>query len=168
MGVRVREGGCRFRRLFNFPAARRHSVAGARRGACLAHELDELTACLAVAGCSNASTDDAGSGDGTPATTEADGGAGERDTFEEISGVPGVTDETISYGIPTFRHDGGLMYFAAFKRHVGLYPPVRDATLAQAAARYANDKGNLAFPLDEPMPWALIERIARSQLAAKR
>lgn len=77
-------------------------------------------------------------------------------------------DETISYGIPTFKRDGAVFHFAAFKRHVGLYPPVRDAALAKAVARYANDKGNLAFPLDAPMPWALIARIARRQLAPGR
>lgn len=77
-------------------------------------------------------------------------------------------DETISYGIPTFKRQGAAFHFAAFKRHIGLYPPVRDAALAKAVARYANAKGNLAFPLDAPMPWALIGRIARRQLAAKR
>jgi uncharacterized protein YdhG (YjbR/CyaY superfamily) len=81
--------------------------------------------------------------------------------------APGAA-ETISYGIPTLKVDGGVFHFAAFKRHVGLYPPVRDAALAKAAARYANAKGNLAFPLDEPMPYALIERIARRQLRRGR
>ena len=55
--------------------------------------------CLALVGCSNASTDDEGSSGGTTATTAADGGASERDTFEEISGVPGVTDEAITYAV---------------------------------------------------------------------
>jgi uncharacterized protein YdhG (YjbR/CyaY superfamily) len=76
-------------------------------------------------------------------------------------------EETISYGIPTFKRDGARFHFAAFRKHVGLYPPVRDAALARAAAKYANDKGNLAFPLDAPMPWPLIERIAKRQLASK-
>jgi uncharacterized protein YdhG (YjbR/CyaY superfamily) len=59
------------------------------------------------------------------------------------------------------------VYFAAFKAHIGFYPPVRgDATLEKAVARYSNDKGNLRFPLDEPLPMALIERIVRHQ--AKR
>ena len=77
--------------------------------------------------------------------------------------------ETISYGIPTYKRDGGLVHFAAFKQHIGFYPPVRgDAKLVQAVARYANEKGNLRFPLDEPLPMALIERIVRHQLGAKR
>ena len=70
--------------------------------------------------------------------------------------------ETISYGIPTYKRNGPVVYFAAFKSHIGFYPPVRgDATLVKAVARYANDKGNLRFPLDEPLPMALIERIVR-------
>ena len=75
--------------------------------------------------------------------------------------------ETISYGIPTYKRFGTVVHFAAFKAHVGLYPPVRgDAKLEQALARYANDKGNLRFPLDEPLPMPLIERVVRHQ--AKR
>ncbi len=70
--------------------------------------------------------------------------------------------ETISYRIPAFRQHGMLVYFAGFKNHVGLYPPVRgDATLAKAVAKYAGPKGNLRFPYDEPLPLALIARIVR-------
>ena len=70
--------------------------------------------------------------------------------------------ETISYGIPTYKRNGAVVYFAAFKAHIGFYPPVRgDAALEKAVARYAGDKGNLRFPLDEPMPLALIERIVK-------
>ena len=77
--------------------------------------------------------------------------------------------ETISYGIPTYKRDGGLVHFAAFKQHIGFYPPVNgDARLEQAVARYANEKGNLRFPLDEPLPLALIERIVRHQLALRK
>jgi uncharacterized protein YdhG (YjbR/CyaY superfamily) len=70
--------------------------------------------------------------------------------------------ETISYGIPTYKRDGPIVYFAAFKSHIGVYPPVRgEAALEKAVARYANEKGNLRFPLDEPLPMALIERVVR-------
>ena len=70
--------------------------------------------------------------------------------------------ETISYRIPAFRQSGILVYFAAFKTHVGLYPPVRgDATLTKALARYAGEKGNLRFPIDEPIPYSLIARVVR-------
>jgi uncharacterized protein YdhG (YjbR/CyaY superfamily) len=70
--------------------------------------------------------------------------------------------ETISYKIPAFRLNGILVYFAAFKKHIGLYPPVRgDARLVKAASAYAGEKGNLQFPLDEPIPYGLIEKIVK-------
>ena len=75
--------------------------------------------------------------------------------------APGA-QETISYQIPAFRQNGILVYFAAFKKHIGFYPPVRgDAALEKAVGRYAGEKGNLRFPLDEPIPYALIARIVR-------
>lgn len=70
--------------------------------------------------------------------------------------------EAISYRIPAFTLNGVLVYFAAFKRHIGFYPPVRgDARLVKAVSRYAGDKGNLQFPLDEPIPYDLIARIVK-------
>jgi uncharacterized protein YdhG (YjbR/CyaY superfamily) len=70
--------------------------------------------------------------------------------------------ETISYKMPAFTQDGMLVYFAAFKKHIGLYPPVRgDAKLEKAIATYAGEKGNLRFPLDQPIPYHLIERIVK-------
>lgn len=74
-------------------------------------------------------------------------------------------EELISYGIPAFEQEGVVVYFAAFKQHIGLFPPLRDdARLQAATARYANDKGNLRFPLDEPIPYALIKRIVRRKV----
>jgi uncharacterized protein YdhG (YjbR/CyaY superfamily) len=74
--------------------------------------------------------------------------------------------------MPAFRLNGVLLYFAAFKKHIGLYPPVRgDAKLEIAIAPYAGKKGNLQFPLDQPIPYGLIERIAKlrvKQNSAKR
>ena len=79
--------------------------------------------------------------------------------------------ERISYRMPAFEQGGILVYFAAFTHHVGLFPPVRgDAKLEKALERYAGPKGNLRFPLDRPMPYALIQRIVRlrvKQNAAK-
>lgn len=71
-------------------------------------------------------------------------------------------EEIISYRMPAFRLHGILLYFAAFKKHIGLYPPVSgDAAIEKAIAPYAGPKGNLQFPLDAPMPLALIRRIAK-------
>jgi uncharacterized protein YdhG (YjbR/CyaY superfamily) len=71
-------------------------------------------------------------------------------------------EETLSYQMPAFRQHGILVYFAAWKKHVGLYPPISgDEAIEKAIARYAGPKGNLQFPLDEPMPLNLIERIVK-------
>lgn len=70
--------------------------------------------------------------------------------------------ETISYRIPAFKFHGIVVYFAAFKKHIGLYPPVRgDAKLEKSVAPYAGEKGNLKFPLDRPIPYSLIEKIVK-------
>ncbi len=80
-------------------------------------------------------------------------------------------EETISYMMPAFRQHGILVYFAAWKNHIGLYPPISgDKALEKAVARYAGPKGNLQFPLGEPMPLDLIERVVKlrvKQNAAK-
>ena len=80
--------------------------------------------------------------------------------------APGA-QEVISYRMPAFRLHGALIiYFAAFKHHIGLYPPVRgDAGLVEAVAVYAGPKGNLRFPLDRPIPYALIEKVTRLRVA---
>jgi uncharacterized protein YdhG (YjbR/CyaY superfamily) len=69
----------------------------------------------------------------------------------------------ISYGIPAFKSGRVFIYCAAFKRHIGIYPPVRgDAKLTKELKPYANAKGNLSFPLDAPIPMTLIARVAKA------
>ncbi len=71
-------------------------------------------------------------------------------------------NETISYMMPAFKQHGILVYFAAWEKHIGMYPPISgNKTLEKAIARYAGPKGNLQFPLDEPIPYDLIERIVK-------
>ena len=73
--------------------------------------------------------------------------------------------EVISYRMPALKQNGVLVYFAAFKNHIGLYPPVRgDADIAKAVAPYAGEKGNLRFSFDEPIPYDLIERVTALRL----
>jgi uncharacterized protein YdhG (YjbR/CyaY superfamily) len=75
--------------------------------------------------------------------------------------APGAR-EVISYRMPAFKQNGILVYFAAFKNHIGLYPPISgDAELEAAISPYAGEKGNLRFSLDQPIPYDLIERIVR-------
>jgi uncharacterized protein YdhG (YjbR/CyaY superfamily) len=70
--------------------------------------------------------------------------------------------ECISYQMPALRHRKVFFYFAAFKKHIGVYPPVQDPALAAELVRYRGPKGNLQFPLNEPVPYALIARVAQS------
>jgi uncharacterized protein YdhG (YjbR/CyaY superfamily) len=79
-----------------------------------------------------------------------------------VRGAAPGAKEVISYGMPALKLHGVLVYFAAFKAHIGFYPPISGgAALKKDAARYANEKGNLRFPLDEPIPYELIERITK-------
>ena len=71
--------------------------------------------------------------------------------------------EKISYRIPAIALNGDVVYFAAFRKHIGLYPPVRDPKLKKEVARYAGPKGNLQFPLTGRIPYALIGRIAKAR-----
>jgi uncharacterized protein YdhG (YjbR/CyaY superfamily) len=71
-----------------------------------------------------------------------------------------LAQEVISYRMPAVKQNGVLVYFAAFKNHIGLYPPVSgDKSLLKAIAPYAGEKGNLRFPFDKPIPYELISRI---------
>lgn len=82
-----------------------------------------------------------------------------RDTIR--AAAPDAT-ELISYQMPAFKQHGILVYFAAWKEHIGLYPPISgDASIEKAVAKYAGPKGNLQFPLNEPIPYALIKRIVK-------
>ena len=79
-----------------------------------------------------------------------------------ISSAAPDAKEAISYLMPAFKQHGILVYFAAWEKHIGLYPPISgDKALEKAVARYAGPKGNLQFPLDEPIPYDLIERIVK-------
>ncbi len=85
-----------------------------------------------------------------------------RQTVKEIA--PDA-EETISYGIPVFKLHGILLYFAAFKKHIGLYPPVRGSdSLMRAVKPYAGPKGNLQFPFAKAIPYALIRRIVKARV----
>ena len=67
----------------------------------------------------------------------------------------------ISYNMPAFKAQRTFFYFAAFRKHVGIYPPVTDDhALVSETARFRGPKGNLSFPLTEPLPLGLIGRVA--------
>lgn len=67
----------------------------------------------------------------------------------------------IGYKMPAYRAKRIFFYFAAFKKHIGIYPPVsNDAELIKELAPYRGPNGNLSFPLNQPLPIELIGRVA--------
>lgn len=73
-----------------------------------------------------------------------------------------AAEELLSYRVPALRQGGILIYYAAFKNHIGVFPPVSgDPELEAELAPWAGPKGNLRFPLDRPIPYGLIARIVR-------
>lgn len=70
--------------------------------------------------------------------------------------------EKISYQMPTFFLNGNLVHFAAFKNHIGFYPtPSGIEKFKKELAGYQGAKGSVQFPLDEPIPYALISEIVK-------
>ncbi len=72
-------------------------------------------------------------------------------------------EEKISYNIPTFTLKGSyLIYFAAYKKHIGLYPAPRgDEKFKEELSAYEGGKGTVRFPYDKPIPFGLITRIVK-------
>ncbi|MBK9780538.1 MAG: DUF1801 domain-containing protein [Anaerolineales bacterium] len=72
-------------------------------------------------------------------------------------------EEAMSYGIPTFKLNGkNLMHFSAFKEHIGFYPtPSGIEKFKKELAVYEGAKGSVKFPLDKPIPYALITKIVQ-------
>jgi len=70
--------------------------------------------------------------------------------------------EKISYQMPTYFLNGNLVHFAAFKHHIGFYPtPSAVADFSAELVAYKNAKGSIQFPIDQPLPYDLIERMVR-------
>jgi uncharacterized protein YdhG (YjbR/CyaY superfamily) len=94
--------------------------------------------------------------------------------LEKIRGIvkaaaPEAT-EKISYQIAAFELNGrNLIHFAGWKKHVSLYPvPAGSEAFERQVAKYAGGKGTLKFPLDEPLPLKLIERVVKLYLAVNK
>jgi uncharacterized protein YdhG (YjbR/CyaY superfamily) len=69
-------------------------------------------------------------------------------------------EETINYGIPTFKLNGNLVHFAAFKNHIGFYPtPSGIEAFKKELSVYEGAKGSIKFPLEKPFPYDLVSRI---------
>jgi uncharacterized protein YdhG (YjbR/CyaY superfamily) len=89
-----------------------------------------------------------------------------RDTLGELRRViresAPEAEEAMSYGIPTFKLNGNLVHFAAFKNHIGFYPtPSAIDAFIKELSRYKLAKGTVQFPIDEPIPFDLVRKIVR-------
>ncbi|MHB0858350.1 MAG: iron chaperone [Anaerolineae bacterium] len=74
--------------------------------------------------------------------------------------------EKISYNMPGFFLNGGLVWFGAYKRHIGWYPGSAGMeALGDELSAYKGTKGSLHFPLDQPIPYDLISRIVKIRVA---
>ena len=79
--------------------------------------------------------------------------------------APGAT-EAMSYQIPTFKLNGNLVHFAAFKKHIGFYPGATGiAAFQDELAGYKTAKGSVQFPLDQALPLDLVKRIVKFRVA---
>jgi uncharacterized protein YdhG (YjbR/CyaY superfamily) len=76
--------------------------------------------------------------------------------------APGA-EEAMAYGIPTFRLNGkNLVHFSALKNHIGFYPTPSGITkFKKELSAYEGAKGSVKFPLDKPIPYALIGKITQ-------
>jgi len=69
-------------------------------------------------------------------------------------------EEAISYQIPTFKLNGNLVHFAAFKNHIGFYPtPSAIKAFKKELSPYKGAKGSVQFPIDKPVPYDLVREI---------
>jgi uncharacterized protein YdhG (YjbR/CyaY superfamily) len=85
------------------------------------------------------------------------------------SAVPPETTEAITYGIPTFKYKGSLLAVAAFKNHCSLFPmslAVID-TFKKELKPFLASKGTIRYPLDKPLPSALVKKLVKARIAEK-
>jgi uncharacterized protein YdhG (YjbR/CyaY superfamily) len=94
-----------------------------------------------------------------------------RSTLEQVraairSVVPAEATEAISYGIPTFKYNGPLVWFAAFSNHCSLFPSASVINaFKEELKEYKISKGTIQFPVDKPLPDALVKKMVKMRLA---
>lgn len=71
--------------------------------------------------------------------------------------------EAISYAMPTFKLNGkNLVHFAGYEKHIGFYAtPTGHEAFAEDLSKYKQGKGSVQFPIDEPLPLGLVQRIVK-------
>ncbi|MGZ3847426.1 MAG: iron chaperone [Flavisolibacter sp.] len=77
-----------------------------------------------------------------------------------------MADETISYGMPAYKHNGILAYFGGFKTHCSFFPggSALIEEFSEELKSYRTSKGTIQFPLDKPIPEALIKRMVKEKV----
>jgi uncharacterized protein YdhG (YjbR/CyaY superfamily) len=95
-----------------------------------------------------------------------------RTTLETIRAViravvPEEATEGLSYGMPAFRYKGVLVGYAAFKNHCSFFPMNASLidTLQEELKEYRTSKGTLQFPVDKPLPAALVKKMVKARVA---
>lgn len=74
-------------------------------------------------------------------------------------------EEVISYGIPAFKFNGLLVWFAAHSKHIGFYPRVSAIkAFSKELSAYKGAKGSVQFPIDQPLPLGLIRKIVKFRM----
>jgi uncharacterized protein YdhG (YjbR/CyaY superfamily) len=84
--------------------------------------------------------------------------------------VPAEATEAISYGIPSFKYKGSLVFYAAFANHCSLFPGSKAVIKAfeNDLRDYTLSKGTIRFPLDKPLPASLVKKIVKARLAENK
>jgi len=81
---------------------------------------------------------------------------------QTIKAAAPEAEETISYQMPGYKFHGMLVYFAAWKNHIGFYPGAGGIrTFMKELSLYKGAKGSVQFPMDKPIPFGLISKIVK-------
>ena len=84
---------------------------------------------------------------------------------ETVKEVAPQAEELISYNMPGFRWNGMLVWYAAYKQHIGFYPtPSAIKTFAQELSQFKTSKGAIQFPIDKPIPASLVKKIVKFRM----
>src|SRR6188508_3455630 len=85
-----------------------------------------------------------------------------KDIRKTIKAAAPKAEEVISYQIPGYKYHGMLVFFAAWKSHISLYPaPWRAESLKKEMSAYEGSKGTIKFPLDKPIPLTLVKKMVK-------
>jgi len=84
--------------------------------------------------------------------------------------APKDATEAISYGIPSFQLNGGLVWYAAFKKHCSFFPMDHslEEEFAEELKKYKTSKGTIQFPVDEPLSKKLVMRIVKARVTLNK